>query len=143
MTIDGTKWGGITAIAMRMLLGLTALHHHVYKQGYDADAAHVQQHFDAAKEAAEQKRLADVQPARVGEQRRTQAQAEIANDATKQAATAAANATAAGAADGLRAGVARLVAAAGAAGHSQLCRHRPGPVWWRYPQCARQRVQPY
>ncbi|CAJ0704773.1 hypothetical protein LMG19089_03678 [Ralstonia edaphis] len=64
MTIDWVKWGGIAAIAVGVLLGLTALHHHVYKQGYDAGAAHVQQQFDAARDAAEQKRLADVQAAR-------------------------------------------------------------------------------
>ena len=127
MNIDWIKWGGIAAIAVGVLLGLTALHHHVYKQGYDAGAAHVQQQFDAAKEAAEKQRLADVQAARAEEQRRTKAQAEIANDATKQAAAAAADAVAAGAAaDSMRARVARLVAAARAAGHPAAAGSGPG-----------------
>lgn len=127
MTIDWVKWGGIAAIAAGVLLGLTALHHHVYKQGYEAGAAHVQQQFDAAKEAADQKRLADVQAARAEEQRRTNAQAEIANEATKQAAAAAADAVAAGAAaDSLRARVARLVAATRAASNSAAAGAGPG-----------------
>ncbi|WP_369812432.1 DUF2514 family protein [Ralstonia pickettii] len=110
-----------------MLLGLTALHHHVYKQGYDAGAAHVQQQFDAAKDQAERKRLADVQATRAEEKRRADAQTEIANEATKQAAAAAADAVAAGAAaDSLRARVARLVAAARASGHPAAAGAGPG-----------------
>ncbi|NMV36912.1 DUF2514 family protein [Ralstonia insidiosa] len=127
MNFDWIKWGGIAAIAVGIVLALAGLHHHIYQQGYTAGAAAVQQKFDAAKEAAEAKRLADVQAARAEEQRRTQAQAEIANDATKQAAAAAADAVAAGAAaDGLRARVARLIAAARAASHPTVAGASPG-----------------
>ncbi|WP_431068219.1 DUF2514 family protein [Ralstonia holmesii] len=118
MTIDWIKWGGIGALAIGVCLALLGVHHHIYQQGYTAGAAAVQKTLDAAKDAAEQKRLADVQAARAEEQRRTNAQAEIANEATKQAAAAAADAVAAGAAaDSLRTRVARLVAAARTSGH--------------------------
>ena len=118
MTIDWIKWGAIGALVLGIAMAVYGGLHHLYKSGYAAGAAHVQQQLDAAKEAAEQKRLADVQAARAEEQRRTNAQAEIANEATKQAAAAAADAVAAGAAaDSLRARVARLVAAARASGH--------------------------
>ncbi|WP_104656522.1 DUF2514 family protein [Ralstonia insidiosa] len=125
--IDWIKWGGIAAIVAGIVLALGGLHHHIYQQGYAAGAAAVQKKFDAAKDAAEQKRLADVQAARAEEQRRTQAQLEIANEATKQAAAAAADAVAAGAAaDGLRARVARLIAAARAARHPTVAGASPG-----------------
>ena len=121
MTIDWVKWGGIGALVLGIAMAVYGGLHHLYKSGYAAGAAHVQQQFDAAKEAAEQKRLADVQAARAEEQRRTQAQAEIANEATKQAAAAAGVA-----ADGLRARVARLVAAARVTGHSAAASTGPG-----------------
>ena len=121
MTFDWIKLGGIAAIAIGLVLGALGLHHHVYKQGYDAGAAAVQQKFDAAEKAAEEKRLADVQAARAEEQRRTNAQAEIANEATKQADAARADAAAANsAADGLRARVAQLIAASRAARNSAV-----------------------
>lgn len=113
MTFDWIKLGGIATVVFGLVMGAVGLHHHIYKQGYEAGAAAVQKQFDAAKEAAEAKRLADVEAARAEEQRRAQAQAEIANDATKQADAARADAAAANtAADGLRARVAQLVAAA-------------------------------
>lgn len=127
MNIDWIKWGGIGALVLGTALAVYGGLHHLYKSGYAAGAAHVQQQFDAAKEAAEQKRLADVQAARAEEQRRTNAQAEIANEATKQAAAAAADAVAAGAAaDSLRARVARLVAAARASDHPAAAGTGPG-----------------
>ncbi|MEA1078724.1 hypothetical protein U8M15_27905, partial [Klebsiella pneumoniae] len=78
MTFDWIKLGGIAAVVIGLVLGALGQHHHVYKQGYAAGAAAVQQKFDAAEKAAEEKRLADVQAARAEEQRRTNAQAEIA-----------------------------------------------------------------
>ena len=119
MTFDWIKLGGIVAVVFGLVMGAVGLHHHVYKQGYEAGAAAVQKQFDAAKEAAEAKRLADVEAARAEEQRRTQDQGRIANSATKQAHAPRADAPAANtAADGLRARVAQLVAAARAPRHS-------------------------
>ena len=127
MNIDWVKWGGIGAVVLGIALAVYGGLHHLYKSGYAAGAAHVQQQFDEAKDAAEKQRLADVQAARAEEQRRTQAQAEIANEATKQAAAAAADAVAAGAAaDSLRARVARLVAAARASSHPATAGAGPG-----------------
>lgn len=123
MTFDWIKLGGIAAVVIGLVLGALGLHHHVYKQGYAAGAAAVQQKFDAAEKAAEEKRLADVQAARAEEQRRTNAQAEIANEATKQADAARADAAAAStAADGLRTRVAQLIAASRAARNSAAAR---------------------
>lgn len=118
MTFDWIKLGGILAVIVGVVMGGVAVHHHIYNQGYTAGAAHVQAEFDAAKKAAEEKRLADVQAARAEEQRRTAAQTEIANEATKRSAADAAAATAATAsADQLRARVDQLVRTIRAASH--------------------------
>lgn len=117
--IDWIKWGGIAAIVVGICAGLAGLHHHIYQQGYAAGAVAVQKQFDAAKEAAEAKRLAEVAAAKAEGDRRVKAQTENANEALKQANQAAADAIAANAATAqLLARANRLVAAYRAAAHS-------------------------
>lgn len=117
--IDWIKWGGIAAIVVGICAGLAGLHHHIYQQGYAAGAVAVQKQFDAAKEAAEAKRLAEVAAAKAEGDRRVKAQTENANEALKQANQAAADAVAANAATAqLLARANRLVAAYRAAAHS-------------------------
>ncbi|NMV37257.1 DUF2514 family protein [Ralstonia insidiosa] len=113
------KWIEYGVVVLGVVVAIYAGLLHVYKKGDAAGAARIQVQWDAAKLQAERERNQAVDAARAEEQRRTNEQARIADEATHQADAARDDARAAGdAADRLRARVAGLVAAGRAARNS-------------------------
>jgi hypothetical protein len=124
---DKIKIAGIAAIVVGLVLALMAVHHHIYKQGYEAGKAEVQAKFDAAVKDAEVKRLADVQAAKLEGERRWKAQQENTNEAIQQVQRAAADAaTARTANQRLLSRIAGLERAIRAARDSAAVRPGPG-----------------